>query len=336
MPHSPCRTARQRAAFTLVELLVVIAIIGVLVALLLPAVQAAREAARRMKCQNNLKQIGLAAHNFESTFGRLPPGNTDQPDPSIASALVLLMPYLEQANKYSQFDFTTNIDTSPTNATARTQDTAVFLCPSDPSTGQRADSGSGVRYGRNNYYANLGANANWRNADPGTGGPFYNKSHLRLADITDGTSSTAFFAEVKRGAFPGNTRYDATLIPSATWEGSISGPPAGNFDLTPQPACDAGNTNPTHSYRDSIGLKYYRGRHPYCYYTHTFPPNRQLPDCISHTSNSSGHFAARSFHSGGVNVLLGDGSVRFVASAISFPTWRALGTRGGGEVADAL
>src|SRR5439155_16603415 len=177
---------------------------AVLIGLLLPAIQKVREAANRMACQNNLKQIGLAVHNYENTSGRLPPGNTDQPDPSIASALVLVMPYLEQANRYRLFDFTTNIDTSPTNAAARTQEVPIFLCPSDPSTGQRNDSGSALPYGRNNYYANLGINGNWRNASAATGGPFYNSSRVRIADITDGTSNTALFAEVKRGVAPGH------------------------------------------------------------------------------------------------------------------------------------
>jgi prepilin-type N-terminal cleavage/methylation domain-containing protein/prepilin-type processing-associated H-X9-DG protein len=323
-----------RHAFTLIELLVVIAIIAVLIGLLLPAVQKVREAAARAKCQNNLKQLGLAAHNYENTVGRLTPGNTDQPDPSIASAIVLLLPYVEQSSKYSQFDFTSNIDTSTTNALARTQDVPIFLCPSDPSTGQRADSGSPTPYGRCNYYANLGINANWRNADPGTGGPFYNKSQVKIVEIADGTSNTAMFAEVKRGAFPDHTLYDATLIPSADWDASITKPPASNYEFTPLSQCDAGNPNPTNSYHDSIGLKYYRGRHPYCYYTHTFPPNREGPDCISHTSNNSGHFGARSYHAGGINVLFGDGSVHFITNGINFPTWKALGTRGGGEAVD--
>jgi prepilin-type processing-associated H-X9-DG protein len=205
----------------------------------------------------------------------------------------------------------------------------IFLCPSDPSTGQRSDSGG--PFGKNNYYANLGTNGNWRNANPSTGGPFYNNSKVKFADILDGTGNTAFFAEVKRGVAPQTNRYDATIIPSATWDATLSNPPATNYEFTPLPACNAGNTNPTHSYHNSIGLKYYRGRHPYCYYTHTLPPNREGPDCISHTSNNSGHFGSRSYHPGGVNALFGDGSVRFIKSAISFPVWQALGTRAGGE-----
>jgi prepilin-type processing-associated H-X9-DG protein/prepilin-type N-terminal cleavage/methylation domain-containing protein len=321
---------RSRPAFALIELLVVIAIIAILIGLLLPAVQKVREAAARMSCQNNLKQIGLALHNYENSFNRLPPGNTDQPDPSIASTLVLIMPYLEEANRYQLFDMTTNIDSSATNATARTQEVGIFLCPSDPSEGKRVTGGNPI--GRNNYYANLGINANWRNAKQETGGPFYDKSQVRLVDIADGTSNTAAFAEVKRGVAPLHNLYDATLIPSATWAGTANNPPATNYDLTPPSACDAGNPTFSNSYHDSVGLKMYRGRHPYCYYTHTYPPNREGPDCIDDSKNDSAHIAARSYHSGGVNVLFADGSVHFITNSIAFPTWQALGSRGGGEV----
>ncbi len=314
---------RHPPGFTLIELLVVIAIISVLIALLLPAVQKVRAAAARASCANNLRQVGLACHNYHALMERFPPGNTDVP--SVASALAVLLPYVEQANKYNQFDFTQSIDTSASNAAARTQDVPLFLCPADPATGHRQDTGATEFYGRCNYYANLGVNANWRNTDPQTGGVFYYNSAVRVTDITDGASHTALFAEVKRGVYPAHNQYDAALIDSTVWDAN----PA--YNLVPPPACDMNDPNPTHSYHDSVGLKYYRGRLPYCYYTHTFPPNREGPDCISAPSNNNGHFAARSYHAGGVNVAFADGSTRFVTDDIAFTAWHSLGTRGGGE-----
>src|SRR5205814_149607 len=124
---------RAGAGFTLVELLVVIAIIGVLVALLLPAVQAAREAARRGQCQNHLRQVALAAHGYHDTMLRFPAGWCR---PHNASAICSLLPYLEQGNKANTFDWTQDINGAATNAAARSQDVKVYMCPTDPGTGR--------------------------------------------------------------------------------------------------------------------------------------------------------------------------------------------------------
>jgi len=175
MPHA---IRFRRSAFTLIELLVVIAIIAILIGLLLPAVQKVREAAARAKCSNNLKQFGLAAHNYESTNGYLPPSQhtvvlpapgtgTPTTYSSGAPLQALLLPYFEQANKYNQFNMNYNVNSDAplnsnipaltnANAAARTGDVPVFLCPSDSAAQTYFDAG------RQNYFGSLGAYANYR------------------------------------------------------------------------------------------------------------------------------------------------------------------------------
>src|SRR5437016_442213 len=149
--------SRTRGAFTLIELLVVIAIIAILIGLLLPAVQKVRSAAARMSCQNNLKQIGLACHNYESSFGYLPPGSGPLAPGagSAPSLLAVVLPYLEQANLFTLFDLTTDVNSSATNAAARAQEVSFYLCPSDPQSGKLVSTAP-TGAGRSNYVGNIG------------------------------------------------------------------------------------------------------------------------------------------------------------------------------------
>jgi prepilin-type N-terminal cleavage/methylation domain-containing protein len=323
----------KHAAFTLVELLVVMAIIATLVGLLLPAVQKVREAANRAQCQNNLKQIALAAHNFHGVQHRFPPGATAAP--SQASALTFLLPYLEQGNLYRQFDFSKNVFADAANAAARAQQVPTFLCPSDPSQGYFQDPFPPKEVsGQSNYLANLGAHGWWKEQD-GTlpnkpsnlNGVFAFASRTRLSDIKDGSSNTLLFAEIKRGAGPGHDRLDVSAVAPAVWNNKPFNPAANPYNLTPPAAC--GSPPSTLNY---TGLEYYRGSFITAFYTHTVPPNYPGPDCVCGQTLDQGHLAARSYHPGGVTAALADGSARFISDGIQLGTWQGLGTRSGGEV----
>ncbi len=313
------RRFRYPTGFTLVELLVVIAIIGVLVALLLPAVQAAREAARRMQCSNNLKQIGLATHLYVDTYKKLPAGSYSGTD---AAPLTQILPFIENSNQYSMFNWKANLNGSPTNIAAIRQTIGSFMCPSHPLT--PGFSGNG----QTNYMQNLGINALWTNQT----GVFWRNSACQFGDIIDGQSNTAFFAEIKRGPLVQGQPSTAIIAAGhshdfrvATSVPSWSSP----ADDTIYPAaCDNRNTT-AWRYR---GLQYYRGIVIATFYTHTLTPNDRRRDCVRAGALDRGHLAARSFHPGGVNVNLGDGSVRFVSDTVDGTTWRAVGSRAGCEV----
>ena len=334
MTHRP-----TRHAFTLIELLVVIAIIAILIGLLLPAVQKVREAVARMKCQNNLKQFALATHNYHDTVQSLPPPTG--PKPFSASLQVLLLEYIEQKTLFDTFNQSASAETHSSNYRARIAQVPIYICPSDPSNGAHTDSGpavpSGITpvpVGRNNYYGNAGAHGWWFESRNGASRPA-NLTGLfgvaegkigtvTLTSITDGTSNTAMFAEIRRGAKPGNDRFDVTVVspPTAWGLGSAATNPN---NVTRPAAC-----NGTSSTRNETGLQYYRGFPTAVLYTHTVPPNFPDRDCIDQLGTQF-HLAARSAHSGGVNVALADGSVRFVRDTIPMDNWKALGTRAGGE-----
>ena len=334
---------RRQAGFTLIELLVVIAIIAVLIALLLPAVQAAREAARRAQCVNNLKQLALAAHNYESSIGTFPMGNQGFLFPScganfpfdapLHSAFAFMLPYIEQNNISNSYNFNQHFATFG-NMTAEMTQVPAFVCPSDlpftePPPGD-------VQYVHNSYATNRGRNeninVNWGNVappdptapyflncngDPGDG-MFGWQTAFKIASVTDGLSNTFLFGEVSR---------------------FIDEPPSpfsiGNITIEFQDDYSAKGGHPTsgafviprlNAPPDKTGAVWAA-----CFATVFFPP-----DWITNSACLSlGQYGFRSLHPGGANFAMADGSVKFIKNSINVPTYRSLATRALGEVLSA-
>ena len=304
---------RRRSGFTLIELLVVIAIIAILIALLVPAVQKVREAAARVQCQNNLKQIGVALHNYHGVYKALPLGNQKPNGFSVHSRL---LPYIEQGPLYQQIDFT---KTAAANTGPMAMVVPIFACPSDPQSMVPAG------WSGNNYVANYGDTIIWGQNASVANGVFWHDSTLqgcRFADITDGTSNTAAFSERRKGDWS-NTAIDpkSDLIN-----------PKGVTPTTSDDAmniCRAANFNDVSlQWYSNFGSTWIKGTQDVMY-SSPAPPND--PGC-AYPQNSTQNMPASSAHTGCVNLLLCDGSVRSVTNSISVATWRALATRSAGDM----
>ena len=320
-------TVRKLRGFTLIELLVVIAIIAILIALLLPAVQAAREAARRTQCKNNLKQLGLALHNYHDVFNAFPPGGTYRAatvQPAGWSVQARLLPYLEQANLTSLIDFSRSYSVQPTVTAIRVP---TLMCPSEINDKVYVD--GGTNYRPCNYAANYGEWFVWNPVSGQFGsGAFGPNAKTAMRDFTDGTSNTIAMSEVKAFQY-----YLRDL-------GAVAAPPVPS---DPAKISALGGTLKNSGHNEWVD-----SRANQTAFTTTFTPNTKVPhldgsttrdiDWVniregnSATDSTYGVFTSRSFHTGTVQSLLLDGSVRSSSDNIDRGVWRGLGTRGGGEV----
>jgi prepilin-type N-terminal cleavage/methylation domain-containing protein len=379
---------RRRPGFTLIELLVVIAIIGVLIALLLPAVQQAREAARRTQCVNNLKQIGLALANYEDAYKMFPPGRY-APDcisaagtiqnnytsysstcgvagssTGIRSVHIMLLPYIDRSADYDMMNMsvghTPRLLTSGAitnhNYTAYATIAGLYLCPSDGAPGERLTTENNYRYnfggstpfgGATNWSTNFsGLNASFNGLSIGGNGAFTIGNGIKIRDFSDGLSKTATFSERLRGS---GVAVASSLIDrrrdmmTAVPRDSSSNPIMGDALMTKCKAAWTGlpdGFNFSSAGRWLAGDDFSNGWHAAAYsgtmYNHVAPPNWFGVDCghgssIADTPGEHAVVTARSNHSGGVNVLAGDGTVNFYSDSTDLHVWRSFGTRNGGE-----
>ncbi len=300
---------RSRRGFTLIELLVVIAIIAILIGLLVPAVQKVREAAARIQCQNNLKQLGIACHNYHDTMGTLPAG-TGPYGCCWGTWIVIIMPYIEQDNLFKLYvNWGGNDKTGPrysswpNTVNVTNQRLKVLTCPSDtPNSpfGNLTNHNYALNYGNTNY-----TQWSYLNGVRFGGAPFSpnfsgRPKAAKLTDITDGTSNTMLAADVLQG--------QGRDLRGFVWWGDASG------FTTYLP--------PNAAQPDVIYTPYYCNNQP----------QRGLPCTGTPTASNPSMYAARSRHTNGVQAVMGDGSVRFIQNSINIWTWRALSTSQGGEV----
>ncbi len=320
---------QRRRGFTLIELLVVIAIIAILIALLLPAVQQAREAARRTQCKNHLHEFGLALHNYADVYELFPPtqvkrwNGTSLTGGNDMSVHARLLPYMDQAPLYNLMDWNVNWNHA-NNLVAFQAKIDPFLCPSDqdlvtPSAGGRTNyqvsMGSGI------LHEGIPATTGGNSTMPPANGVFYKNANIGFRDMIDGASSTALMSE----RIKGDGSNAIVTVESDTFAPGI-------YPNTPDEAlqyCRQVNVNDlTKQGSSTSGTPWIQSYHTTTVYYHVANPNERScmypPGRIMTTASS--------VHEGGVHLLLGDGAVTFVSENINNPTWRALGTRNGKEV----